>query len=142
MAEVTVDSTYLFSIFPELSAVPVAVINALNPVARFYVSASLFGDAAQYAMALIIAHFIKLDQLKGMGPTTSDRVGALATSFQALPTEQAMGMTSYGLRFLEFARMISAPILADGAGSNMPMAQPFSGPQPTWAARAPWSWGS
>lgn len=130
-----VDLAYLISIFPELTGTPSALVDALNAIAVFYVDALKFGAGAQYAAALVVAHFIKLDSLRGAGAVTSDRVGDLAQTYQAMPITQAMSITSYGQRFLEFSRMaLGVPAIYTSGGNQLP--PPFGGPGPTWPSDA------
>jgi hypothetical protein len=125
-------------LFPELTGTPEPVVTALSDVALNYVSEGVFQRASQYALALVVAHFVKLDQMAGGGSVTMDKVGDIQTQQAALPTDVAMKMTSYGIRFLELARMNRFPTMASNQGNmNLP---PFSGPQDTWdRSRArPW----
>ena len=121
----------VMGICPELSAMPSTVVDALNPVGLIYVSEDVFKDASQYALALAIAHFYVLGQMKGSGPVTSASVGDLSTAFAALPTDQgALRMTSYGQRLRDLGRMLRPGGVWAGGGPPMP--PPFGGYQPTW----------
>ena len=127
-----VDPTYFQNVFPELASTSAATIEALNGPACLYVSPNVFKESTQYATALIIAHMLTLGSMRGGGPVTSDKIGDLTTSQAALSTATAMQMTSYGMRFLELARMFSFPLLADNGGAGRILPPPFGGYQPTW----------
>lgn len=136
-----VDSAYFNSIFPELSTTSPAVVDAMDSIADLYVAPGVLPDKAQdYAKALVIAHFIVLGQQGGAGMVTSDRVGAIGTSYAALPTNKGQfNLTSYGQRFIDLVRTYRLPTMFVGGAGQLP--PPFGGPQPTWDRRSnPRSW--
>lgn len=130
--------TGLFAMNPQLVNTPPAVIEALGPIAQIYVSESVFppvnnGAVQLYAQALVMAHFITLDQLNGGGSLISDRVGELATAQVGLDsTGSNFKVTTYGMRYLALGRTFSYPAAYAGGGYPRPV-QPFSFPQQTWS---------
>jgi hypothetical protein len=130
--------TGLFAMNPQLVNTPAAVIEALGPVAQIYVSESVFppinnGAVQLYAQALVMAHFITLDQLNGGGSLTTDKVGELSTSQVGLDaTGSNFKMTSYGMRYLALGRTFNIPTMFVGGGRIGPI-PPFSFPQQTWS---------
>lgn len=119
MTAPAVTKAYLASIFPEFAGQDEAVVTALNAPAGFYVSDG-FGDQAQYAKALVIAHLLKLNELAGGGPVTSERVGALATTQASLDTKNAWMMTSYGMLYRQLARAkgLGLPMFVNPGGQE------------------------
>lgn len=101
---VSVDKTYLVTHFPEFSDVDEARITALNDTAKLYMNEDCFGDAAQYALALMIAHILKLGEQAGSGPVTSEKVGDLSRGY-AKPSISNWALTSYGQEFEMLAKM-------------------------------------
>lgn len=101
---VSVDKAYLVIHFPEFSDVDDARITALNDTAKLYMNEDCFGDAAQYALALMIAHILKLSEQAGSGPVTSEKVGDLARSYGKLNISN-WALTSYGAEFEILAKM-------------------------------------
>jgi hypothetical protein len=101
---VSVDKAYLVLHFPEFSDVDETRITSLNPTGLLYVSEDCFGDAAQYALALIIAHIIKLGEQAGSGPLKSEKVGDLSRSYGDIKISD-WSLTSYGAEFEMLAKM-------------------------------------
>lgn len=99
---VSVNKAYLILHFPEFSDVDEARITALNPTGLLYVG-DCFGDAAQYALALIIAHILKLGEQSGSGPIKSEKVGDLARSYGDLKISD-WALTSYGAEYEMLAK--------------------------------------
>ena len=128
----TVDYAYFASIFPELASTPSAVVTALDPVARFYVSESVYGQAGQYAVALAIAHLVTLGMQKGAGPISSEGIGDLSVACATLSTENSMQMTSYGMRLRELGRMLRPGGVFVGGSPTGVGVPAFGGYQPTW----------
>lgn len=128
----TVTYAYFASVFPELSSIPSAVVDALDPVARNYVSEAIYGDAGQYALALAIAHIYALGMSKGGGPVTAERIGELSVSYGQLSTTNSMQSTTYGMRLRELGRMLSPGGVYVGGDPAQTGVPPFGGYQPTW----------
>jgi hypothetical protein len=98
----TVDKAYLILHFPEFSDVDETRINDLNATARLYVS-ECFGDAEKYALALMIAHILKLGDMAGLGPVKSEKVGDLSRSYGELKVSD-WALTSYGQQYEGLAK--------------------------------------
>lgn len=127
---VAVDNTFMDSIFPELAPTAPAVITALNPMAATFANPQFFGDSAQLAMALVIAHWLTLGSWSGGGAVIQDKIGDLMRAQAALPVDTSMRMTSYGLRFLSLARIKQLPSMFVGGVSTTPPS--VGGWVPTW----------
>lgn len=101
---VSVDKDYLILHFPEFSSVDATRVTNLNPTALLYVSEDCFGTAAKYALALMIAHILKLGEQAGSGPIKSEKVGDLSRSYGGLNISN-WALTSYGQEFEMLAKM-------------------------------------
>ena len=132
--------TYFQGLFPELaSAVTQGYLDAMNPVSQIYVDQAIFQsnvngqptDNSTYACALVIAHNLKLDEMRGGGSITMDKIGQLSTSQAALTGDSQFDLTSYGKRFKQLARIMMgvAGTYSRPRGSFVP---PFSFPSPSW----------
>jgi hypothetical protein len=75
MSSVTI--TYLGQIAPEYSSFSdTARFNTLKTIADKMVSAAVFGDQTNYAVALTIAHMLKMGELRGIGgEVTKEKIG-------------------------------------------------------------------
>lgn len=100
---VSVDKDYLTLHFPEFSGVDEQRVLDLNPTGLLYVDEDYFGDAAQYALCLIIAHILKLGEQAGSGPIKSEKVGDLARSYGEIRISD-WALTSYGAEFVMKAK--------------------------------------
>ncbi len=120
-----VDSTYFNALFPSLSGADPAQIAALMPVALISVDEGAFGANARYACALVIAHNVQLDLLKGAGAATSKSTGRVSISHAAGSQQDVWDATTYGKRFKDLCRQLSVPakFVAPG-GASLP--EPFN----------------
>jgi len=69
MAEIGCDREFLILHFPEFDTEQVTEsrVRALNDTANIYVNEGVFGVSYRYALALFIAHILKLSQNEGNG---------------------------------------------------------------------------
>jgi hypothetical protein len=112
MAVEAVDKDYLILHFSEFAGEDAERIASLGVEAAsiYGVDESVFGPAARYALACLVAHMLKLSSLQGAGGAiTALSVGDISESF-ATPsgTENSLMLTSYGQEYRRIARSKSA----------------------------------
>jgi hypothetical protein len=128
------------AMFPELAnSVTQAYLDAWSPLVAIYISEGVFKktvngavqDVSTYASALLIAHFLKLDELKGGGAVTMDKIGQLSTQQAALEGPSNLDITSYGKRFWQLTR-IMVGVAGTWSNTNPIPVPPNSFPSPSW----------
>jgi hypothetical protein len=108
MAIQPVDKDYLVLHFAEFSVEEESRITALNETALLFVNEGVFGSKSRYALALMIAHLLKLSQLQGSGAVDSISVGNVSEHYSTPQIKSSMGLTTYGQMFETIARQKSA----------------------------------
>lgn len=111
-----VDKAYIVgSIGSEFASVTEQQVTNLVALAALQVSQRVWGDLYDPAVAYLVCHMLKLDQLKGKGAVTFERLGDLSRSFSGPRTDRSgddLDHTSYGRRFKEMRSMVaSGPIV-------------------------------
>jgi len=111
MAIEPVDKEYLVLHFAEFANEDPERIDALNATASLFVEEGVFGSKTRYALALFIAHLLKISQNQGAGGAlTGQSVGDLSEQFAAPNSKTSLGLTSYGQEYLRIARQKSLGI--------------------------------
>jgi hypothetical protein len=107
MAIQPVDKDYLVLHFAEFSVEEESRVTALNDTALLFVDEGVFGTKARYALALMIAHMLKLSQLQGSGAADSVSVGNVSEHYSTPQIKSSMGLTTYGQMFETIAKQKS-----------------------------------
>lgn len=110
--------SYFLQLFPEFSSVAVPKVNAYLAIAGNRVDSNAWGDCADYAQALILAHMLSASgsgQSDGAtgGPVTSESVGDLSRQYGTMQSESEADkpytMTKYGREYLALRRECIIP---------------------------------
>jgi hypothetical protein len=101
--------TYLGYIAPEYGHIDAERFAALKSIAETFIDEKVFGNTTSYAVALYIAHMLKLGERTGNGAVTSERVGDISRTYDS--GTRGLGETSYGRLFLEVRRSRILPII-------------------------------
>ncbi len=100
----TVDKNYIVDIASEFSTTDSDRIDRLVALATLQVPASAWGDVQELAIAYLVAHWLKVDSLKGKGAVTSEELGDVKRTFAATSRAgkdaDGYSQTSYGSQFL------------------------------------------
>jgi len=107
----TVTKQYLGYIAPEFASVDDERFNALKATAEEFVNEDLFKTRTNYAVALYIAHMLKIGQGQGVtGEISERRVGEVSekyqTSISTITGSTGLSQTSYGKQYLEVRKSI------------------------------------
>lgn len=113
----TVTKQYLGYIAPEYSSIDDERFNALKEIAEEFVDETLFKTRTNYAVALYIAHILKIGEGQGTtGEVVSRTVGDVNERYQTMiqsPTgNTGLSQTSYGRQYLEVRKtIVKTPII-------------------------------
>jgi hypothetical protein len=108
MAIEAVNKEYLVLHFAEFADVDPERITALNETALLFVEEGVFGTKSRYALALMIAHMLKVSSFEGAGgPIISQSVGDLSETFAAPQGKSGLENSSYGQEYMRIARQKS-----------------------------------
>lgn len=102
-----VNKAYLLDIASEFSDVDTTRVDRLVAMAALQAPSSKFGAKTDVAVAYLVAHMLKMDQSRGQGAVTSERVGNISRSFAARDGGVAdeLDQTAYGREFKRIRRM-------------------------------------
>jgi len=119
---IEVDLEYFSNAFPELAPTEAEEdafedrLEVLNTIAALFVDDDQWGDSAEYAKALVIAHKIAKEKdshlLTGGGAVTSKKEGDVSVSY-ATPNSSNLNefeTTNYGRQFLELRSTAIMPL--------------------------------
>ena len=98
------------AVAPELATIPVASQVALLDQAVGHVDAGEFGDDTDAAIAYLAAHTAVVSKSQGQGPIASESVGPLSRSYASLTSFGTLGLTTYGIQFLELLKRCPAAL--------------------------------
>lgn len=104
MAIQPVDKAFLTLHFEEFANVEADRIDQLNTTAALFVDEGVFGTKARYALALFIAHMLKVSMMKGSGGVTWASAGGVSESYATPDIKNSMHLTSYGQEYERIAR--------------------------------------
>lgn len=111
-----ISSVTVVQVAPEFSAEDVNRINAFIAYAEPYINRTVWGNKSDHAHALMTAHFLASSPSNGAangGPTQSDKVGDLATTYAVMPAKNDSLETSpYGRLLIQLRRtLLISPIV-------------------------------
>jgi hypothetical protein len=112
MSSVTI--TYLGQVAPEYSSFSdTDRFNALKTIAENMISATVFGFNTDYAVALTIAHMLKMGELRGIGgEVTKEKIGDEEYQYTSMGNNSTF-VTGYSkeLERLKKSIIVKSPIL-------------------------------
>lgn len=103
-----VTKEYIAGIAPQFAAAPDAQATALITVASSQVAPAVWGDLADYAIALLVLHTWTLGRNNGAGPVTSEQIGDLRVSYANPNSGDKMELTSWGSEYRRISRLVVA----------------------------------
>ena len=112
----TVDITFLGAVAPEYANFDETRFGILLPIAQSFVNYDLWGDSADYGVALMLAHMIKMSEREGQsGAVSSEKIGNYSANYaHNLQKNEELKATSYGLEFLRVRKTLPiVPFVAE-----------------------------
>ncbi|MCP4482070.1 MAG: DUF4054 domain-containing protein [bacterium] len=112
-----VNLTYLHQIAPEFKDFNDLVrFNILEDTANLFVDSEIFEEKTDYAIILLIAHYLALANLKGIDLfTKSVKVGELSKTFASENAENELLLTTYGAMFNRLQKSLAISPILSGA---------------------------
>jgi hypothetical protein len=99
------------AVAPELSATPEESQTALLGYATAQVEPTVWGDLTNNGIVYLAAHLATLARLRGGGMVTSERVGALARTYQTSKAgDGALELTSYGAEYRRLLKLLAVAV--------------------------------
>lgn len=91
---------------PEYSTMTVSELSILTTEAEKEVSEKCFGDKTEHAVALLVAHMLKIAERNGTsGQITMEKVGRLERQYSDLEEViDSLQSTTYGLEFIRLRK--------------------------------------
>jgi hypothetical protein len=106
---VAITKAYITTIASEFANTDEARILALADIVSLRINGDIWQGKADYATALLVMHYLKLDRQGGNGPIVRDQMGNVSTDFKA-PSfsegEDSLDSTVYGSEFKTLAKTI------------------------------------
>lgn len=94
-------------IAPELATEPEARLQTFLDFAALSINSSVWGAKADFAQALLAAHYLTMANRGGAGGAlTSEKVGDLSRSYGQLEGAELYGATAYGMQYVQLRKTL------------------------------------
>ena len=100
--------SFLGYVAPEYVSLDAARFAILLPIAEEFIDDTLWGDKADYGVAMILAHMVKVSERNGKGgAVSSEKIGNYAVTYaDNLQHDSELGSTSYGQEYLRVRKSL------------------------------------